>query len=154
MIPIPPGPAASGLTSVANPTRRRFLKDLLRQTFSLVREARGIPQLALEDLPQVPDHTLREMIPVWREEYHPEVRPDGLYESAAGGATVKVYSFTPNEAIVAAQFARGHNLQSIAEALVVRTGGDPVTCFQITRRLFLEFARRGWCHPAADHLDE
>ena len=130
--------------------RRRFWRNFLGELISLQEESQGIVQMSLDDLSAVPPDVMAQMVPVWRESSGWTPASDGIYQlDADGNAASLVHAFTDEERRFAGQIGCGGILADIAGCHPQEAAGCPE--FGDLRGIFIEWCRRGWCHPAAPH---
>jgi hypothetical protein len=128
--------------------RRAFFRRFLGQSAVLADEARGIRQLRLSDLPDLPHGLLREIIPVMLPEVElgsDEGRPILQYpQPQDGAARVELSEY---EKQVFDQFTGWQSVARATTVLAATWQCDEEIAFERIRSSFLKWAAMGICHP-------
>lgn len=133
-------------------TRRKFFRQLCGETISQVDEIRGKPQLRLCELDQVPDHILREMIPVLNPSSLYRIRDDRiLVKNRHSGNWEEFYRLDPSKTFIFSCFNGQHTLDDIAYKLEKRFNHNKETAFNCVKTLFIASARHFICYPDQPH---
>jgi len=144
-------PERTELEATPRLDRRGFWRGLLGEMVVAAEEMRGIGHHSLREIACLPDAALAEVVPVWRDGVHLEIRTDGVYRHRRRSATVRVHAFGRWEKMIVDQYACGRNLKTIADQVASVSGVDAEDVFKVTKELFVRLCRCGCCHPAMGH---
>ncbi len=132
----------------ATTSRRNFFRRFFTETISLIEEARGTPQLNLNDIAALPDEIFGSIIPVFSEHTRYRIEGDRLLIVDEKSAIFrKAYQFTPRELYVLNQFDGHNTLNSIVYVIINQFDQDAEAAFQQVKNLFCTMAGYAVCHP-------
>jgi len=129
--------------------RRGCFQIFLADTLTLLDEYRGSPKMHTGDLIQVPDHIMREMMPIFNSSGSFRLENDGLVRQN-GEMKDEVYHFNSDEMIILRCFDGRNTLDEIGQILEYRLELDAETAYRLVKSLFLALAKRNIVLPAQD----
>ena len=128
--------------------RRNFFRSLAREAAVRADEMRGIPQMRLDQLDQLPDEVLAELVPG----VAPGVQilpDDDFVRGRIPGVAEPVVLFrhAPAELYVFNRFNGRNRLGQVAEEWAAETASEYSRAFGFTRAIFLGLVRLRACVP-------
>ncbi len=124
--------------------RRGFFRLVFSEAVGLVEEVRGKPQMRLSELDKVPDHILRQMIPMFNEQSLYQIKNDRLLlKQKQTGTSQEIYRFTEQELFILHRFGKQGNLEMIGRRVAKTFGMEEEVAYQQVKSLFLMLAKRG-----------
>lgn len=133
--------------------RRSFLKNFLAESISTIDELRGIPQYRLDEIQNLPDHILKDIVPVSRKQDTLCIKGNHLNNTNPKENAISILrTFTPKEMDALDLFNGQNSLQSIATELSKRNHTlNPEEAFVLVKTLFCDLARLMVYIPAGRH---
>jgi hypothetical protein len=129
--------------------RRAFFRWLAREGAVKVDEMRGIPQLRLSDLPQVPPARLAGLRPAILPGVEIILAEGAVLGRLAGRAdAIPLFPRAPVPLAIFNCFNGTDTLLHAAESVCAATGMEPEAAFGAARSLFLQLVALGVCAPA------
>ncbi len=128
--------------------RRRFFKQLARESLTFVDEIRGIPQCRLSDLQRLPDQTISKLIPQVSPGVQILVEDGQVRARIPGREELKVlFGLEEPELEIFNQFNGINTVAQVAEYLARHHGGSTDEMLPRVRALFFRLAQESVCVP-------
>lgn len=140
--------------AVRTDNRRRFFRLLARETLAAADELRGRPQLALTQLPTLPDEALAGLVPKFLEGVR-VVRDANELRAHRPKGDVPVHLGGANEAacLCLDSFDGKNSLSTVSRQLACALGWERARAYAFVRAFFLRLVGLRLCVPA-NALDE
>lgn len=137
------------LITLFNPKRRHFFRALVAETIAWMEEFSGRPQLRLDELKSVPDEILLEMVPVFNAR-NPSRIEDGwlVVRNMQNGGFNPYLRLGEHETYILACFDGFHSIEGICNRLQTDFKLNQTQAFDRVKRLFVQLAEAGVCHPS------
>jgi len=135
------------------PDRRKFFSALTVEFISFVREMKGIPQLKLDSLNELPDEVIETMIPVLFQDSPYRIGPDRLLIfNRKSGMYEDFRLLSKHEMFILKSFDGNSTIKDITGVYAGKYKMDGGEAYQQVKSLFLEWAKHMVCHPKDAHL--
>jgi hypothetical protein len=131
--------------------RRFFFRNLARRTHRLSREATDHRYVPLRSLPNLDDSRLREVVPVLADNENAEWKIGAAKIHRWNSSTDSWDLFrelSPTESMIIRMILFSIPLSEIATRLASVSDLTDAEAWAVVKKLFLEFAEAGFCHPA------
>jgi hypothetical protein len=133
-------------------SKRCFFRSFVAETFSLVDETRGRPQMSIGDLDKVPDQIFEEIVPVRHNDSGYSIDGDRLLRLDRKSKQQELcHTFDPTEMSILHRFDGAHTIGQLADGLSADTGADRQECYRRVRLLFILLAKRMVFLPSSAH---
>jgi hypothetical protein len=133
-----------------NRIRRGFFRRLVAETISTVEEARGVPQLRLDQIGAQPDDVIGAMVPEWNLSGEIRLHDTRLVRVGRDGTPgATLLELGPLQLRLLALFDGRHDVDAIATAWAEANGLPIDEAFAQVKRLFLPLAELAVLVPAA-----
>lgn len=128
--------------------RRNFFCSIIAETFSIVEEIRGTPQLRLDELKTLPDDILGGMVPVYNKAIPSRIENGRLLIQGKNGEFRSYCRLAEREEYILTCIDGNHSITGIGNCLIADFQLDQDAAYAEVKNLFLRLAEAGICHPA------
>ena len=137
---------------MVDPSKRSFFKSFLIEFLSMAEEFNGIPQYRVDELEKVPDHILKDMVPVVNVNKPSRIEDNWiLLKDVTNGTFKRYYKLKNYEGYMFRCFDGNHSISGICNLLEVEFSLDSEEAYAQTKSLFIRLAQAGLCHPVGVH---
>ena len=138
-----------------SPSRRGFFRMLPGELWSIFEAAKGIPQLRLDELDDLPDEILGQLVPAMDPAW--QIRVDERAVRAKyprKNRDVELFDNSERNRIIFNQFNSTNTIDECARLVAEQCDISSADAFSDVRRLFLHLVYCGVCAPANEMSDD
>ena len=142
---------------MSNPehSRRKFFNSLAGKIVAFAYDIRGIPQMKLNSLKDLPDEVIEQMIPVMAKDDTYKIESDHISKfNHEAESFEKVRSLTRHQMYIIRSFDGISTIKDITLKYASKYKVENETAFRHVRSLFTSLAEYMVCHPKDAHASQ